>query len=59
MSGMEHKRQKPGMGREEQVREYPDADREPPEAGRTSPARTGEEARRLKGAKAQDKDDLQ
>ncbi|MFJ3913861.1 hypothetical protein [Streptomyces vinaceus] len=56
---MEHKRQKPGIGREEQVREYPDPDREPPESGRPSAGRAAEEARRLKGAEAHEHDDGQ
>lgn len=59
MRGMEHKRQKPGIGREEQVREYPDPDREPPESGRPSPGRAAEEARRLKGAEPHEHDDGQ
>lgn len=44
--GMEHKRQEPGIGREEQVQEHPGPDPVHPEASRLVPERTREEPRR-------------
>ncbi|MGO4456428.1 hypothetical protein AB4039_03710 [Streptomyces sp. M-16] len=46
MKGMEHKRQEPGIGREEQVQEHPGPDPVHPEASKPVPGRTPEELRR-------------
>ncbi|MEV7725337.1 hypothetical protein AB0P15_11455 [Streptomyces sp. NPDC087917] len=44
---MDHKRQEPGTGREEQVSEDPGPDPVHPEASRPVPGKTPEELRRL------------
>lgn len=44
MNGMEHKRQKPGIGREEQVQEDPGPDRK--ETGKPAVPGTAADARR-------------
>ncbi|MER7468246.1 hypothetical protein [Streptomyces sp. NPDC097981] len=46
MKGMEHKREEPGTGREEQVQEHPGPDPVHPEASKPVPGRTPEELRR-------------
>ncbi|MFF4582039.1 hypothetical protein [Streptomyces sp. NPDC001389] len=55
MSGMKHKRQEPGIGREEQVQEHPGPDPVHPEASRPVPGRTPEELRRRR-ERATDRD---
>ncbi|WP_223837554.1 hypothetical protein [Streptomyces venezuelae] len=46
MQGMEHKRQEPGKGREEQISDHPGPDPVHPEASRPVPGKSPEELRR-------------
>ncbi|GLW04305.1 hypothetical protein [Streptomyces lavendulae] len=46
MKGMEHKRQAPGIGREEQVQEHPGPDPVHPEASKPVRGKTPEDPRR-------------
>ncbi|ATZ22294.1 hypothetical protein SLAV_01850 [Streptomyces lavendulae subsp. lavendulae] len=46
MKGMEHKRQTPGIGREEQVQEHPGPDPVHPEASKPVRGKTPEDLRR-------------
>ncbi|MFD8143717.1 hypothetical protein [Streptomyces sp. NPDC059708] len=47
MNDREHKRQEPGIGREEQIQEHPGPDPVHPGASKPVPGRTPEDLRRL------------